>query len=1325
LPTTDLPKKRPGRRKNIPKILIVDDNSANLYLLETLLKGHGLAVTNARNGRDALDKARLNPPDLIVTDILMPVMDGYALCRELKADGRLRHIPLIFYTATYTETKDEAFALSLGADRFIIKPQEPDILLNLITAVLKEKRRTKKAVVKPLGEEMECFRQYNEILFKKLEKKMIDLEAANQKLRTLEDRYRMSFGHIRDVVYTIDTDLNLIDMSPSVEKILGYKPQDLIGRPIPELNHIIAPESLSQAIDDIRRVLNGENIPVAQYRFVARDGTQKIGEVVGSPVKRDGRVIGMISVARDITAHRQSEERVRESEKRYRELYDFLPIPVYEMDLEGNITSFNRAIHEVFGSTEEDLKKGIQVWQIISPEDRDRYQENLERLLQGEKTRSIEFILRRLDGSLFPAIIVSSVIYSNGISAGFRSAVIDITERKWMEDKLRQTNAFLDSIIENIPDVIFLKDAKELRYVRFNRAGEVLIGQSRDNLLGKNDYDFFPKDQADFFTEKDREVLQRKELVDIPEEHIQTTDKGERILHTKKLSILNMKGEPEYLLGISEDITERKRAEAALRESEIKFKDLSEKSIAGIYLIQDGRYRYVNSTFAEILGYKIDEMIDIMGPEDVVFHEDWPLVERNVQKRLSGAVKSVHYDFRIMTKQGIVRHMEVHSSATIYKGRPAAIGTMLDITDRKRAEEQLKESEERYKSVFENHSAIKFLIDPDTGRIVEANKAAVKYYGWTHEELMQMKIQEINALSSEEVEQEMGKALTKEKTYFEFRHRLADGSTRDVEVYSSTIDIKGKKLLHAIVHDISERKRSQELYETLALSSLAAVFIVQDGKFRFINKSAIAYMGYTEEDILGRDSDIIIYPEDKTMANDMAKEMLSGARATAYEYRIVTKQNQIRWISQMVVPIIYDGRPAILGNALDVTDLKESRNRLEEMKALESSIMSAIPHVVIGSQDGLILFVNDAAEVAFGWKPEELIGREIRTLCRDENEFLKLVRSLDIENDNGLPGRQEAEIHCIRRNRGSIVCKVTSSRIVGAAGQKIVSIFEDITAKKMSHIQLLQSEKMASIGKLAAGVAHEINNPTAFVSSNLKTLSEYIVDMIAVKNKYRAMLDALKTLRPGDPLPDTIKDLILQTEDLEEKLKIGMVFDDVVALIAESREGTGRISRIVQDLKNFAHPGEEKRTTFNVNENIESTLSIVWNELKYKAVVYKDYGDIPQMLGYPQQLNQVFLNLFINAVQAIKEKGEIRISTREVDGHIEIKIADTGVGIPPENLPKLFDPFFTTKEVGKGTGLGLHVAYSIIEKHNGNIDVESTIGVGTTFIVRIPIQTNG
>jgi len=253
-------------------------------------------------------------------------------------------------------------------------------------------------------------------------------------------------------------------------------------------------------------------------------------------------------------------------------------------------------------------------------------------------------------------------------------------------------------------------------------------------------------------------------------------------------------------------------------------------------------------------------------------------------------------------------------------------------------------------------------------------------------------------------------------------------------------------------------------------------------------------------------------------------------------------------------------------------------------------------------------------------------------------------------------------------------------------------------------------------------VAHEINNPTAFVSSNLKTLSEYLDDVIKLIKQYRAMSEDLNNTVTGGSFRELLAEHLKLIEDLETKTNMDFVIKDIFALIGESREGTGRISGIVQDLKNFAHPGDEKLRTVNIKDSIESTLNIVWNELKYKAVVHKEFGDVPDLLGYPQQLNQVFMNILVNAAQAIKEKGETRIVTRVDDGHAEIKFSDTGIGIPKENLSKLFDPFFTTKDVGKGTGLGLHVAYNIVKKHNGTIEVESIIDEGTTFTIRIPLR---
>jgi signal transduction histidine kinase len=204
------------------------------------------------------------------------------------------------------------------------------------------------------------------------------------------------------------------------------------------------------------------------------------------------------------------------------------------------------------------------------------------------------------------------------------------------------------------------------------------------------------------------------------------------------------------------------------------------------------------------------------------------------------------------------------------------------------------------------------------------------------------------------------------------------------------------------------------------------------------------------------------------------------------------------------------------------------------------------------------------------------------------------------------------------------------------------------------------------------------------------------------------------------PLSEQVKRIL----ELEDELDLDFIMNDASELIEENREGMDRIKGIVQDLKDFAHPSEDKPSFADINKGLESTLNVVRNEIKYKATVTKDYGDLPQVLCHPQQLNQVFMNLLVNASQAIEKEGDIRIETRADDGYVEIKIGDTGLGIPEENHSRIFDPFFTTKDVGKGTGLGLNVAYNIIQKHKGTIDVESREGEGSVFTIRIPVDSH-
>jgi hemerythrin-like metal-binding protein len=261
-----------------------------------------------------------------------------------------------------------------------------------------------------------------------------------------------------------------------------------------------------------------------------------------------------------------------------------------------------------------------------------------------------------------------------------------------------------------------------------------------------------------------------------------------------------------------------------------------------------------------------------------------------------------------------------------------------------------------------------------------------------------------------------------------------------------------------------------------------------------------------------------------------------------------------------------------------------------------------------------------------------------------------------------------------------------------------------------AHTQLLQSEKMASIGQLAAGVAHEINNPVGFVNSNLGTLNKYIGNLFKVITAYE-----LAETKSNDKIFEEVV-------NAKNAVDFPYLIEDIPCLLKESQDGLARVTRIVQDLKDFSHVDESVWQHANLEQGMDSTLNVVSNEIKYKATVVKEYSGLPEVECMPSQINQVFMNLLINAAHAIEKEGTITIRTGKSNEEVWVEIEDTGKGISPEHINRIFDPFFTTKPVGEGTGLGLSLSYGIIRKHNGRIEVSSQLGKGSTFKVRLPVR---
>ncbi len=251
---------------------------------------------------------------------------------------------------------------------------------------------------------------------------------------------------------------------------------------------------------------------------------------------------------------------------------------------------------------------------------------------------------------------------------------------------------------------------------------------------------------------------------------------------------------------------------------------------------------------------------------------------------------------------------------------------------------------------------------------------------------------------------------------------------------------------------------------------------------------------------------------------------------------------------------------------------------------------------------------------------------------------------------------------------------------------------------------------MASVGQLAAGVAHEINNPIGFVNSNLGSLKGQVESLLSVLSAYEEVENALK----GQP------DLLASLQQAKVAADLDFLRDDILDLINESLDGVQRVKKIVENLRDFSRVDASEWHYANLEQGLESTLNIVWNEIKYKAEVVREYAGLPDVECIAAQINQVFMNLLVNAAHAIAERGTITLRTGFDEREVWVEIEDTGVGIKQENLKRVFEPFFTTKPIGKGTGLGLSLAYGIVQRHQGGLEVQSEPGKGTRFRLTLP-----
>ena len=1204
------------------RILIVDDKEENRYMLETLFRGNGYETISVSNGAEALEELKTANIDLIISDILMPVMDGFELCRKIRANNAFAGIPFIVYTATYTGPQDEEFAIKIGADRFIIKPSEPDVLLSAVREAIGNKQDIKVNAREHLPEQ-EVLKLYNERLVRKLEQKMQQLEKS-------EELFRNLFQHHAAVKLIID------------------------------------PEN-------------------------------------------------------------------------------------------GKIVDVNEAAVKYYGWPREDfLQMNIKQINTLTPEE---IQAEMKQVKERKKIR-FEFRHRIADGSIRDVEVYSSNITVQGKNL-LHSIIFDITEKKHSEKLLQKTRLQLELFIEHAPSAIAMFD-NEMKYIAASNRFLEDYNLVNIDVVGKSHYELFP-DIPEKIKEVHRRCLagaaERSE-----EDPFLRSDGRTDWIRWEARPWYESPGETGGIILFSEVITARKEAEISLRNSEERLRHAAEAANFGTYSyeFQTGKIYYSPEHLA-IYGLEPDDTIELdddmtakaLYPDDKVMFLEAMKKTNNPEAENPGLLD---IEFRITRPDGELRWLRVKGRTTFdAEGKPMrADGIVQDVTEHKLAAEALRESQEQYRLLFENSLDGVFLTVPD-GTILSVNRAGCDIFGRSKKEIL--KLGRDGIIDSSEMRFKEGLALRNQEGYFngELTGIKANGERFPIEVTSFLFtDHKGRPRTSTIIRDITERKRAEEKIHKLnrtyaVLSEINKTIVHTDDQQKLFEESCriavetggfiFCWIGITDEK---RDCVIPVaqygysenYLDTINISLPSAQQKATGPTGTAIKEKKYNTCNDIEsdirmkpwrkealkrgYHSLAAFPLIraektygvivfysaqkrfFDDNEEILlleELSSDISYCIESLEHEKQKQKVEQErdrfFNYSIDMMCIIGADGYFKQINPAWEKILGWPEDELLSKPFIAFVHPEDvETIK-----DIAED--IIKRGEPKINVITRYRcrdgsykwlswNSITIK--DEKLVFAVVRDITEIVKNDTEKKKLEAQLIQAQKMESLGTMAGGIAHDFNNILNIIMGYASLLKANDAGANRVQKEADIILDAS---RRGAGLVKQLLTFARKTESIFEQLQVNDIITEIQKLLKETFPKTIEIKCALQE-------------------------------------------KLPAITGDSTQIHQVLLNLCVNARDAMENSGKLTITTIYISNdeikiikpdieqgeYIEIQVQDTGSGVDETVKQKIFDPFFTTKEKGKGTGLGLALVYGIVKSHGGSINLTSELGKGTTFYVYLPAHTH-
>ena len=1170
-------------------------------------------------------------------------------------------------------------------------------------------------------------------------------KQAEESLRASEALQKLLLQNIDAGVLIIDAKTHVIERANSKAlELFGDTEEKVIGR---ECQRYVCPAEkghcpmtdLGQVIDRSERVLltsDGSRMPIIKTaRPIRIGGDDKILETFI-----------------DITERKQAEESLRISEARYRELADTIPAGVYEATVDGYFTYANRTAMEMYGYGEDDIRKGIHFLQVIAPEDHDEAKRRAQAVREDKTLPDMDYTFVRRDGSRFPGLLMPKPLKRNGQVVGLMGVVTDISALKEAQNALRQNEAMLQSILKAAPVGIAFGRERTLQWS--NEYYQRMTGYGENDVSGRTALHLYEN-------EEEFQRVGRALYGSIGKDGIGETQTRWKRLDGSMIDVL-LSVTPLYADDAAQgvvisalDITEQKKADEALRASEARYRELADHLPVGIYDADfDGKVNYANNTALEMFGYNAVEVEKGVNFLAVIAPEDRETAIRNTRSIREGT-PLVYQEYTMLRRDGSRFPTLTRSRPTVRNGLIAgSSGTVTDISELKRVQEALRKNEALLGSILKAAPiGVGIVHDRVLGWVNEGMTAMTGYA------VDEIKGQSAHVLYPDDEEferagrEKYAEIRARGKGAVETRWKRKDGTIIDVHLSSAPIDPanlaagvvftalditaqkKAARILLFAKEDLEKQVADQmreldianmllkieleehhKTEEALVNSEQLYRAIVEDqteficrfrpdGALSFVNEAFCRFFGKKREELLWtryRPTP----PEDQRMIKAALRSLNPQNPVIHVELRTERPDGEIRWM-QWTNRAIYDGAGNLVEHQAvgrDITDRKRSDLQIRESRNMLRAVFDGISDpLVMVREDMTLIMLNRAALRFFG----ALLYRDvIGTSCLESfqgrygQEASGLVRSAIAEER---PARYELETKGDSARYEEVF--VYPVHAGGEDRRMAIIRITDRTKQRLMERELIQSEKLASLGLLISGIVHEINNPNNFISFNIPILHDYLQEILPVLDEHAA-----------------------RTPHYEVQGMAYMDFrNDVMKLLENIEHGSVRINTTVAKLKEFSRKKDDKGARAILPTGVvERAVAICHTQIRktVKTFDVQVQQDMPEMLSDPDAIEQTLINLLINAAQAAdKPDSHIRLDVRRGASGKEglvLEVEDNGCGMDARTASRIFDPFFTTKEEGLGTGLGLYISKNLLEAVGGSISVESEIGRGTTIRVVIP-----